>query len=213
MILLFPTVASAQKTCLYKTYDKQTLRVLERSRVRFDHSQPGVIQAAFEQGISDDYPQKEEYIFDKDYKTLRWSVKNSQTSTDYTGSKEGKKIILKGTFNNKPISKELPIDDTGPFYAFPKIELTPFVLSDKKKLLFWAMRNDTLEVYKMIATPQGEEKIIVNGKMVNAKKVYWSPVNPLFRIFQRTYYYRASDGIFLKQEYPDGRVRELVGEE
>lgn len=212
LVLSFTSVAAAADKYLYKAYDKNNLQTFERSRIHFDHSDSGVIKAVFESGPAD-YSKKEEYTFDKNYGTLSWKISDPQGPTEYTGRKEKQKIIFEGTFNGRPVSKKADIDTSGPFFAFPKYELTPFALGDQKKLTFWALRNDTLEVFKMLAIHQGEKTISVNGKMVNAKKITWSPANPLFRIFKRTYYYRASDGIFLKQEYPDGRVRELVGEE
>jgi hypothetical protein len=80
-------------------------------------------------------------------------------------------------------------------------------------MTFWSLRTDTLEEYKMIATRQGVENIIIRKRPTFAAKVYLTTANPLFRAFKRTYFFRLNDGLFLKQEYADGRVRELVKEE
>ncbi|HLF18753.1 MAG TPA: hypothetical protein VI749_07675 [Candidatus Omnitrophota bacterium] len=207
---LFLSPALAQPTYHFREYRKNTNETIERTTIRFEH-QAGTIKAFFARGL-EDFPQQEEYVLNKDYETVSWSVTNLQTATAYTGERKGNTVVIKGKFLGKEVNKVLPIDKR-PFFAFPKIALTRFALSKKKELVFWALRNDELTVFKMLAQHKGTETISVNGVPVEAVKVYWSTVNPLFRIFKRTYYYRASDGIFLKQEYPDGKIRELVQEE
>ena len=203
----------AQETFHYRMYDKNTNETLETSAVHFDFSDPAAIKLTFETGVAAS-EQKEIYLLDNNYETLSWHVVNAGNGTDYTGKRLGDVLRIEGRFNGKTVNKDIKIDQN-PFFAFPKFELRPLFLSQRKEPFynFWAMRQDTLEIYKMTASYQGEETIRVNGKDIKAWKIYWSAANPLFRIFKRTYYYRQPDGMFLKQEYPDGRIRELIKEE
>ena len=210
LTFLFLSPAFAQQTYHYRAYHKSTDETIERSFIRFERK-TDTIQAYFAKGL-EDFPQQEKYVLDKNYGTLSWSVTNPRTETEYTGERRGNTVTIQGRFQGKEVNKELPIDEK-PFFAFPKIELTPFALSQEKKFVFWALRNDELSVFKMLAQHAGRETLRINGQPTEAIKVYWTTDNPLFRLFKRTYYFRASDGIFLKQEYPDGRVRELIKEE
>ena len=203
----------AADTFHYRMYETATNKTLETSVVHFDFSNSQVIKLTFEKGVTAP-EQKEEFLFDNNYETLSWHVKNAATGTDYTGKRLANVIRIEGHFNGKAVTKDIKVDQN-PFFAFPKFELRPLFLSQRKETSyeFWAMRQDTLEVYKMIASYRGEDTIKVGGKDMKVWKIYWSPANPLFRIFKRTYYYRQSDGMFVKQEYPDGVIREMIKEE
>ena len=66
----------------------------------------------------------------------------------------------------------------------------------------------------MKAVKKGVKTIIVNGKEVEAIKVYYSITGKLReKHYNHNYYYRKSDGLFIKKEDPSGRIEELVIEE
>jgi len=209
--LLGTTTAWAQQTYYYETVNKHSQKLTDHSRIRMEKTGDGEISVHFEEGQSD-YPQQEDYIFNAAYESISFHVVNTQSQTDFNVRREGNSIIIKGKLNGQSASRTLAIDNA-PLFGFPKFNLARFVLSDEKKITFWAMRHDDLNAYKMIVTREGREKITVNGQSIEAIKVTFTTENPLFHIFKRTYYFRPTDGLFLKQEYADGRVRELVKEE
>jgi len=207
-----PGPSGAQTLYSYRTVDKASGALLDHSRARLDRSEPGVIRLEFERGLPD-YPQKELYVFSEAYETLRWTVANAVTATDYAGVKQARRIVIEGRLNGEPVSKELSVDEK-PFFAFPKFELTPLAFAEKgASSAFWALRPDTLDAYEMIAVNRGGTAIDLHGEPTAVTAIEWYPANPLLRMFRRTYYYRQSDGLFVKQEYSDGRVRELTDQE
>jgi len=216
-ILLFccawtPLPGGAQSLYSYRTFDRASGAVSDRSHVRFDRSQPGEIRLEFERGLPD-FPQKETYVFSESYETVRWTVENRVTGTDYTGLKQKQRVVIRGRLNSEVVAKELDLDDK-PFFAFPKFELTPLASAAQgTRTEFWALRPDTLDAYEMIAVNRGPRTIDLEGRPTLATAIDWYPANPLLRAFRRTYYYRADDGLFVKQEYSDGRVRELTRSE
>jgi uncharacterized protein YdeI (BOF family) len=207
-----PALCKNQGHYSYETIERKSGAVSDHSHVRFDRSQPGVIRLEFERGLPD-YPQKETYVFSEEYDTQTWKVENALTATDYTGVKKNDRIVIKGRLNDEPVAKELSIDDK-PFYAFPKFELMPLASAKEgTSSEFWVLRRDSLDVYEMTAVNKGTTTIQLHGVPTRVVAIHWYPSNPLLRMFKRTYYYRLNDGLFVKQEYPDGRVRELVEED
>ena len=64
----------------------------------------------------------------------------------------------------------------------------------------------------MKAKKKGDEIIEVNGKKVEAVRVYYSATGIREKYYSRDYYFRKSDGIFIKKVEPDGSIEELVSE-
>jgi hypothetical protein len=86
-------------------------------------------------------------------------------------------------------------------------------LSDMPKMKFWTLRRDSLKKLPMQAKKKGVETILVNGKEVEAIKVYYSITGKLReKQYHHYYYYRKSDGMLLKREEQNGRIEELVKE-
>ena len=86
----------------------------------------GTIRLEFEKDQSGQ-TQKESYLFDENFNTLSWRVINESTFTDYQGMHEKDSVILQGQLMGEEISKSLKIDND-PFFAFPKFQMSPFVL-------------------------------------------------------------------------------------
>ena len=86
-------------------------------------------------------------------------------------------------------------------------------LSGEPKINFWTLRRDKMGKLPMQAVNKGKTKIKVNGKKVAVIKVYYS-ITPKIRekYYNHTFYYRKSDGLYVKKEEMDGKVEELVKE-
>ncbi|MBF0484283.1 MAG: hypothetical protein HQL25_06210 [Candidatus Omnitrophica bacterium] len=155
--------------------------------------------------------EKEEYVLDQDYATLSWVVKIPQDNTDYKGERIGSKLVINGIFKGTPIQKVINIDNA-PFLFNPKIGLMGFVKSDKEQLKYWGFRSDSLEVFKMQAKRKGIEIIEVNGIKTECYKIWWAP-EAFAGIFNRIYWFRTLDGIYVKQSAEEGVIRELIKQE
>ncbi len=154
------------------------------------------------------YTQDETYVLDSEYATLSWSVKRADKGTDYSGGREGNVLYIKGKLAGKSIDKEITLDDR-PLYNHPKVNLTKFVLSDQDNIEFWGLRKATLMKYVMQAKKMGEEIITVDGQAIDTIKVYFSPTGPLKKYYRRTYYFRKSDGLFIKKKPSKGKTTVL----
>ena len=82
-----------------------------------------------------------------------------------------------------------------------------------QQMKFWSLRRDTMTKLPMQAIRKGVETVMINGKEVEAIKIYYSITGKLReRHFNHNYYFRKSDGLFLKKEEHKGRIEVLVRE-
>jgi len=201
----------AQKQAHYKTYDSQTGKVINRFHTLVENIPSGGYKVHWvsEEG---NFKIVEDYILSQDYGTLWWHVVDNQRKTDYTGERKRNELLINGLVSGIQIQKIIQLDDKA-FYYNPKFGLVDFVRSEKKSETFWGFRQDELKVYPMKAINKGVEVISVGGEDVEAFKVYWT-VNDFRSIFfNRTYWFRKSDGLYVKQEVGIGKFRELVSEQ
>ena len=201
----------AQKQAHYKTYDSQTGRVINRFHTRVENIPSGGYKVHWV-SEEDDFKIVEDYILGQDYETLWWHVVDDQRKTDYTGERKRNELFINGLVSGVQIQKIIQLDDKA-FYYNPKFGLVDFVRSEKESETFWGFQHDELKVYPMKATNKGVEVISVGGEDVEAIKVYWT-VNDFRSIFfKRAYWFRKSDGLYIKQEVGIGKFRELVSEQ
>lgn len=202
--------AYAQKQAHYKTYDSQAGRVINRFHTRVENIPSGgyKVHWVIEEG---NFKIVEDYVLGENYETLRWHVVDDQRKIDYTGERKDNELLINGMVSGIQIQKIIQLDDRV-FYYNPKIGLVNFVLSEKETDTFWGFRQDQLKVYPMKAINKGVEVVSVGGEDVEAIKVFWT-VNDFRSIFfNRTYWFRKSDGLYVKQEAGIGKFRELVSE-
>ncbi|MFT5388171.1 MAG: hypothetical protein ACI9F2_000222 [Lysobacterales bacterium] len=144
---------------------------------------------------------EEEFVVDKNYNTLSVEYKNEVEKTNLNIQREGNRLFLKGTLNGKALNREIKLDSK-PFYFSPKFNLTKFVNTGIKEIRFWTLRKDEFTKYLMVAKNRGVEKIVIEGKEIEVIKVKYSATGPGARFYKRTYYYRKSDGMFVKKVAP-----------
>lgn len=201
----------AQKQTHYKTYDSKTGEIINHFYTTVENISSGryKVHLVREKG---DFKVKEEYVLGPDHETLWWHVVDDQRKTDYIGERKGNELLIDGQFSGVQISKTIQLDGKA-FYYNPKFGLVHFVRSGKKSEMFWGFRHDELKVYPMKAINKGEEVISVGGEDVEAIKVYWTVNDFRSTFFKRVYWFRKSDGMYIKQMVGDGKFRELVSEQ
>ena len=201
----------AQKQISYKTYDPQTGEVSNRLYALVEDIPSGgyKIHWVIE---GNGFKVEEDYILGPDHETLWWHVVDDQRKTDYTGERKRNEIFIDGQFSGTRIQKIIQIDKKA-FYYNPKFGLVNFVRSGKEAESFWGFRQDELKVYPMKAVNKGAEIITVDGGDVEAIKVDWTVDDFRSFFFRRTYWFRKSDGLYIKQMVDGGKFRELVSEQ
>ena len=211
LFVLFALVCSsarAGKSLEYKTYDVKTGDIISKFFVNIDGFSGREREVTFVWGEGSDAI-TDKYILNEKHETIKWSTASKDSS--YFGERIGNKVIIKGTLDGNNVDKSIKINKL-PLYVNPKVCLTGFVLSGEGFRNFWGFRNDDLTFHKMKAIKRGEGLIEINGESVEAIRVYWTVTGIGAVFFHRTYWFRKSDGLYLRQIVAGGKMRELIWE-
>lgn len=198
-----------RKQLTYEAVDSETNNTIDKTFVYITEQPGGKIFVQWFL-VKKDFPLVEEYLLNEQWETLQWQSSLSNVGTQYSGEKQGKTLVLKGRFKNKDFSKTIVLKDDLPFYYNPKLGLKGFVLSEQKKMEFWGFRTDELTEFRMKAQKKGIHPITLNGETFDALKVYWSATGLGEQFFNRTYYFRLSDGEFISQDPADKWKMKLI---
>lgn len=131
--------------------------------------------------------------------TIQWKKKNSTQKTAINVQRRGDEIHIKGTFNGSPIDTKVAIDET-PWYQATTWSLRNFVLSKDTSKVFWTIRATSLKPYKVVATKLGEETLEGKSGENQAIKVELRIQGLLSHFWKSHYWFRKSDGVFLRFE-------------
>ncbi len=208
---MLSSTALAEKVLSYRTYDEKTGVVVNTFDITIGDIQGGQ-RTVYWKKKEGKYITLEEYVLDRQYATLSWKVNRPGDQTFYVGKREGNMLLLNGKLDGKAFNKKIKIDGK-PFYYNPKLGLVQFVKSGKHSLKFWALRNDDVTEYLMVAQNKGPEIIKINGQDVEAIKVNWTLPDFRSAFFKRVYWFRKSDNLYIRQKASKNQIRELVKEQ
>ena len=137
--------------------------------------------------------------YDLDGITNKFTQRDSVNNIELTAIKDGKNIILKGISGEKIIDTIIKIDES-PWKQSMSYSLSEFALGDKEKIEYWIIRLDKLKGEKMQAEKAGTEYITIKDKSYHALKVNISAAGLRSKFWSGHYWFRVSDGLFLKYE-------------
>ena len=144
---------------------------------------------------------------DHDLATISFSYGNTDQNTSYAESREGNAIRLVGTLKGKPISRLSRIDAL-PVYQSVERSLQGFAISGSSgTLYFWMVLPMDASVFRLKARREGREIIDVAGERLEAEKVKISLTGIASFLWSSVYWYRPTDGTFLRSEC----VRGVIG--
>ena len=210
-VLALPLQANERKL-LYRSFNKEAephIQVDETDIV-FKETKEGAVIIRTKQATS--CLIRDEFVVDKDHSLLRWSRSCPEEGTDFVAEKQGDALMIKGEFLGKPVEKALALENKY-LHIYPNYTLGRFAFSGAKTMKLWSIRRDELELLPMQARVEGEETITIDGKKINVVKVYYSIVGKMReKFYNHRYYYRKSDGVYLKKIQQDGEIEVLVKE-
>jgi hypothetical protein len=155
---------------------------------------------------------KDEFVIDREYSLDKWRRVCADEDTDYIAERNGNILTVKGRIKGEVVDKELELGNKA-LHIYPKYSLSKFALSGMPSMKLWSMRRDEMTLLPMQAVRKGVETITVNSKDVEVIKVYYSITGKLReKYYNHYYYFRKSDGLFLKKVENNGRVEVLVSE-
>ncbi len=199
----------AEKTLFYKVYKEKAGVPPTEMSIHIGNLASDRILAQWKGKANGD---KVEHVLSSDYAVRSWNVSDPKRETEYVGERKGDHLLIKGRNRGKEIDKRINIDGH-PFFFHPALGLSEFVRSGEKSQEFWTLRPDNLSEYKMKAENQGTETIVVNGEQIETMRVKWGLTGMLSSFFSQTFWFRKSDGVFVKSKVARGMFTELVNEQ
>lgn len=155
-----------------------------------------------------------------DLGTRAWTFRDPARAMELDASVLDGRIVLSGSFKGKKVDK--PFAAGGPpWNQLFQMGLGPFVLSEKEETSFRSIGTQgpgELKIGKMSVTRKGEEEIELDGRRIAAVHVRISLSGLLSIFWHGDYWYRKSDGLFLRYRGKNRSggpiaVSELVAEE
>ena len=131
--------------------------------------------------------------------TQKFTYKDSVNNVDLIAIKDGRNIILKGTSGEKIIDTVIKIDERS-WKQSMSYSLSGFAFGDKEKIEYWIVRLDKFKGEKMQAEKAGNEDITIKDKEYQAVKVIIKAAGLRSKFWSGHYWFRVSDGLFLKYE-------------
>ena len=158
------------------------------------------------QSVTGDTVIKQTFELDAHLATLKWAFENPKENTKITAAREGNKIFLKGQSRGKPIEKTFKINELSWNQTF-NIGLEQFALSPGKSMIFWAIGTrgpGNMKITRFKVNKKGIETITIRGKQVEAVYITISLTGLLSIFWTGNYWYRKSDGVFLRYKGKSG---------
>jgi len=199
---------AAERSLIYRHYDDVTGDITKKDYV-YIKDLPSGGQAFNLKMEGQGYDAVDEFELDENYMTRTWKRVREYENTNFSGKKIDHTLFIKGTFKGQAIDMKIDLDDK-PFYDDPPFNLTKFVLSDKKHIKFWMMRRERPAKMQMQAKKREEETVLINGIEMDVVKVACTKSGMREKHFKRFFYFRRSDGLFVKQVTSNGMAIDLI---
>jgi len=155
-----------------------------------------------------------------DLAALAWTFSDPGRRMELAAGVQGDEIVLSGSFNGKKVDKRFPASGA-PWNQLFQMGLVPFVLGNDESRQFRSIGTrgpGELKIGKFTATRRDGEKILLAGKEIETIHLRISLSGLLSIFWHGDYWYRKSDGRFLRyrgKNRPGGgpvAVSELVME-
>jgi len=181
-----------------RVYEEKTRDQLTTHRFDIESTPSGYLINL--QSKSGDIVIKQTFAVDPHLAARTWAFENPGENTNITASREGNKIILKGQSKGSPIEKTFKINELSWNQTF-NIGLEKFVLSPEQSMIFWSIGTKgpgNMKITRFKVKKKGIETITLNGKQVEAVYITISLTGLLSIFWTGNYWYRKSDGVFLR---------------
>lgn len=130
-----------------------------------------------------------------DFATLREGYED-ESGGKLTLVREGRRMLLSGTLDSQPVSREFEVDDTAWYGSI--LFMRDFVMAGTQETVFYMTQPEDNRVIKLKAIREALETVSVDGADVATVRVRFTL--PDFRsvFWSSTYWFRATDGLFVK---------------
>jgi len=135
-----------------------------------------------------------------DLSTLAWTFQDAGRQMELSARRQGDAIVFSGNRRGEKIQERFNASGA-PWNQLFQMGLAPFVLGDREETAFRSIATQgpgELKIGKMSVTREGPEEIEMGGRKIAAIHVRISLSGLLSVFWHGDYWYRRSDGRFLR---------------
>jgi len=140
------------------------------------------------------------YTLDESEATIAWTFVRPGEKTDIRAVRDGEKIILTGLHEGEVLRKEFDAGSLPWNQAF-QFGLESFAAAGGKQVKFWSIGTSgpvAMSIAKLTAEIKATETIRIGGRAETARHVRLTPSGLKALLWHGDYWYRESDGVFLR---------------
>lgn len=200
-----------------RVYEERTKKQVTTHRFLFEESSSSYLISLRSEKGGEQIDQK--YELKPNLAAFSWHYENPKEKTKVTANRRGNKIFLSGLHKGEKINKTFKINELSWNQSF-NIGLEKFAVSTEKSKKFWAIGTSgtgDMKISKFSVKKKGVERITLKGKEVEAVHVKISLSGLLSIFWSGSYWYRKTDGKFLRYKGKGGpgtsvTIMELISE-
>ena len=137
---------------------------------------------------------------DESNATVSYRFASPVRKTSYLVRREGNVLVAQGTLKGASFSRRIAIN-AGPWLESMEWELADYAMSGSTQpLVFWVVNPFEAQAFEMQAIGESPENIMDNGQSVPAQRVRVRPAGFLAPFYSTLYWFRPTDGRFLRYE-------------
>jgi hypothetical protein len=116
--------------------------------------------------------------------------------------RQGQVMRLSGRLGSREVARDFPVDDVAWYGSV--LCLRDFVLQGRQSQEFYVTKPEEDRVLKLVAEREGVERVLVGGQDMDTVRVKFTLPDLRRLLWSSTYWFRASDGLFVKSEEQRG---------
>jgi hypothetical protein len=153
-----------------------------------------------------------DYLLDNSFATVEWNLSIASNNTKVKAVREGNTIRISGTNNGKPYDKTESVDQD-PWFQEWLSGCAESVRKGRKEFYFYSFNPSDITLFtKFKGTFLKEETLLIHGGQIEAYRYKLGLTGLLEPFWSANYWYRKSDGNFIRCEMKMPNNTPLVSE-
>lgn len=132
--------------------------------------------------------------------SLRWTHRYPAEETEYTAVRNGQTIEVSGRSRDDKVAQTFTLSDDAPWIQSIERSLRDFALSDDSRIEFWTVQPGDIQLRKLQAVRRGRDTVAVDDTPTDAWEIRLSLPGIASLFWSATYWFRTSDGLFVRSE-------------
>ncbi len=136
----------------------------------------------------------------EDLESLSWTHRHPAEDTEYTAVRDGRTIEVSGRSQGEEVAEIFTLRGEAPWIQSIERSLREFALSEDRRMEFWTIQPGDIQLRKLQALRRGRDTVAVDDTPTDAWEIRLSLPGIASLFWSATYWFRTSDGLFVRSE-------------